>query len=399
MPARVVRVTPEGSALRTDPVWTHPVGRLLTRRPNGWQTPYEFIEGMVFTAALAGNAIAIKSMVGTEIRELLPVPAGAWTVQEVTDWSYSIRVTLARGGTMTFLPDQVFHLRREWLGKQVAQVRGDMGRWRVDPARRALVLHGGAEMPLQFEVIGPTELRLLDFEGQPIDSELDYSLRTDGNLTPTDLELFFGGELQYMADAAVFTECLTGRRYPVAMEGDWIQAERAYLEAAPEPRGRLYTTFEGQLTDRPKMEGEGTERSLVVQRFINVWPGQSCPRSLAQAELLETYWRIVRLADEPVRTAEQRREPHLILRREDNRFSATVGCNRMMGGYELEDGSLRFSGTASTRMACPPPLDAWERALAEVLDRTRRFRIVSQTLELYDEAGRSLASLEAVYLR
>jgi copper homeostasis protein (lipoprotein) len=294
-------------------------------------------------------------------------------------------------------PDKVFHLRREWLERETRF--DDLGRWHYEPGRRALVLYGGTEMPLQFEVIGPTELRLLDLEGQPIDSELDYSLRTDGNLTPTDLELFFGGDLQYMADAAVFTECLTGRRYPVAMEGDWIQAERAYLEAAPEPGGRLYTTFEGRLTDRPKMEGEGIERSLIVQRFINVWPGQSCPRSLAQADLLETYWRIVRLADEPIRTAEQRREPHLILRQEDNRLSATVGCNHVMGSYELEDGSLRFSGTASTRMACPPPLDAWERALAEVLDKTRRFRIVSQTLELYDEAGRSLASLEAVYLR
>lgn len=294
-------------------------------------------------------------------------------------------------------PDGVFHLHRKWLEREGRF--DDLGRWHYAPSHRALVLSGGTEMPLQFEVIGPTELRLLDLEGRPIDSKLDYSLRSDGNLTPTDLELFFGGELQYMADAALFTECLTGRRYPVAMEGDWIQAERAYLGKTPEPGRPLYTTFEGLLTDRPKMEGEGTERTLVVKRFINVWPGQACPRALAQAELTETYWRIARLRDEPVRTAEQRREPHLILRQDDKRFSATVGCNRMMGSYELEDGSLRFLETASTRMACPPPLDAWEGALAEVLDRTRSFRIVSQTLELYDEEGRSLASLEAVYLR
>lgn len=294
-------------------------------------------------------------------------------------------------------PDNVFHLHREWLQRE--RRFDDLGRWRYDPGRPALVLSGGTEMPLQFEVIGPTQLRLLDFEGRPIDSELDYSLRTDGRLTPADLELFFGGELQYMADAAVFTECLTGRRYPVAMEGDWIQAERAYLEKALEPGGPLYTTFEGLLTDRPKMDGEGTERSLVMKRFINVWPGQSCPRALAQAELTENYWRIARLGDEPIRTVGQWREPHLILRQEDNRFNATVGCNRMMGSYERDGESLRFLGAASTRMACPPPLDAWEHALGYVLDETRSFRIVAQTLELYDEAGESLATLEAVYLR
>lgn len=111
MPARVVRVRPEGAALRTDPVWDHPVGRLLTRRPNDWQTPYEFIEGMVFTACLAGNAIAIKNAVRGEIRELLPVPAGAWTVEQDTDWTYWIRVNLARGGSQRYRPEEVLHLR------------------------------------------------------------------------------------------------------------------------------------------------------------------------------------------------------------------------------------------------------------------------------------------------
>jgi copper homeostasis protein (lipoprotein) len=294
-------------------------------------------------------------------------------------------------------PDQVFHLRREWLDRDFHH--DDMGRWHYEPDRHALVLTGGTEMPLQFEVIGPTELRLLDLEGRPIKSELDYGLRAEAGLTPTDLELFVGGELRYMADAAVFTECLTGRRYPVAMEGDWARVERAYLEAAPEPGGPLYASFEALLTARPRTDGEGTERTLVVQRFINVWPGQSCPRALAQADLVETYWRIVRLADEPIRTAAQQREPHLILRQEDDRFSATIGCNRMMGGYDRAGDSLRFSAAASTRMACPPPLGAWEEALVDVLAKTRRFRIVAQTLELFDEGGTSLASLEAVYLK
>lgn len=39
-------------------------------------------------------------------------------------------------------PDEVFHLRREWLGRGL--VRDDLGRWRFEPARRALILAGGA---------------------------------------------------------------------------------------------------------------------------------------------------------------------------------------------------------------------------------------------------------------
>jgi hypothetical protein len=38
-------------------------------------------------------------------------------------------------------------------------VRGDIGRWRIDPSRRALVLQDGADMLLQFEILGPDRLR------------------------------------------------------------------------------------------------------------------------------------------------------------------------------------------------------------------------------------------------
>lgn len=179
-------------------------------------------------------------------------------------------------------PDNVFHLRREWLERGL--VRDDLGRWRYEPARRALVLIGGAEMPLHYEVIGPAELRQLDLQGNPIDSPLDYGLRSDGTLTPTELATFFGGTLRYMADAASFIECLTGRRYPVAFEADWPSAERAYLAAVAEPGGPLHTTFDGLLVERPKMDGEGTEPTLVVTRFIGVWPNQGCAGGPPQPE-------------------------------------------------------------------------------------------------------------------
>ena len=40
------------------------------------------------------------------------------------------------------------------------------------------------------------------------------------------------GMYSYLADAANFTECLTGARYPVAMEADNLALERAYLARA-----------------------------------------------------------------------------------------------------------------------------------------------------------------------
>ena len=49
-------------------------------------------------------------------------------------------------------------------------------------------------------------------------------------------------------------------------------------------------------------------------------------------------------------------------------------------------------------MACPEPLDAWERQLGAALAATASWRIDGQTLELLDGAGNPLALLQAVYL-
>lgn len=171
-------------------------------------------------------------------------------------------------------PDGVFHLHREWLGRSV--VRDEVGTWRFEKKRRALVLSGGGEAPLQFEVKGPDALRALDTRGKPIQSSLPYVLKSDGSLHAADLALNLAGEMTYMADAARFTECRTGRSYPVAMEADFVAMERGYREAVKEPGARLYVTFKGSILDRPKMEGDGAERTVVVTRFIKVWPDERC---------------------------------------------------------------------------------------------------------------------------
>lgn len=294
-------------------------------------------------------------------------------------------------------PDQVFHLHREWVGRNL--VRGEVGRWRVDPSRQALILYGGGEMPLQFEIQGPDRIRLLDQAGKPIISNLPYELVSDGTLTPVDLNLPLAGEMTYMADAARFTECLTGRNYPIAQEGDYLKMERAYQAARSRPGAKLYVTFEGSITDRPKMEGAGTERAVVVRRFINVWPQEACERAMADSSLTNTYWRIVKIGEEPVHAVEGRREPHLVLRNVEGRQTvvATVGCNQMTGSYTFAGETLSFTEVASTTMACPPPLDALEKSLGEILAKTRRWRIKGPTLELSDESGAAVALFEAVH--
>lgn len=171
-------------------------------------------------------------------------------------------------------PDGVFHLHREWLGRSV--VRDEVGTWRFEKGRKALVLSFDGGTPLQFEVKGPDALRALDTRGKPIKSSLPYVLTSAGTLNQADLTLNLAGDMTYMADAARFTEYRTGRRYPVAMEADFVSMQKGYREVVKEPGAKLYVTFEGSIVDRPKMEGDGVERNVVVKRFIEALPGERC---------------------------------------------------------------------------------------------------------------------------
>lgn len=88
--------------------WAH---KLLAVKPNGWQTSYEFREGMIFNAVIGKGAIAIKNVVRGQVVELLPVPAGSWSVEQLPDWSLRIRVDHSDKTHDYFDQSQVFYLR------------------------------------------------------------------------------------------------------------------------------------------------------------------------------------------------------------------------------------------------------------------------------------------------
>ena len=58
---------------------------------------------------------------------------------------------------------------------------------------------------------------------------------------------------------------------------------------------------------RPKMEGEGQQPTLVVERFIGIWPEETCGARFATEPLENTYWKLTRLGDAPVTVASSNR--------------------------------------------------------------------------------------------
>ncbi len=296
-------------------------------------------------------------------------------------------------------PDQVYHLSRLWLGREEGVRQDSIGRWYADPALNAIVLTAAEDEVSAWEVKGADRLRLLDQEGNPIESALPYDLESKGSLEEAELTLPLTGLFTYYADAALFQDCVSGRRYPVSDEAEYLTIERAYVAARPEPGKPMIATLDATLAVREAMEGP-PRLTVVIDRFQALWPKEDCARVLASPLLTDTYWRFLSLEDEAITPAPESRPPYLLLLAgEESRFAATVGCNMKIGRYAQEDEALSFPLPASTMMACPEPLDRLERRLDKVLGATKRFRRAGYSLVLLDESGGELATLEAAFPR
>jgi HK97 family phage portal protein len=171
MPVRVVEETFDATGLARLRIhrdhWAH---RLLAVKPNDWQTSYEFREGMIFNAALAKGAVAIKNVVGDQVRELLPVPAGSWSVEQRSDWSLRFRVDYSDKTHGYFTRDQVLYVRGPSLN-------GYEGLSAVRQAREAIGLSQALErQQSKLAGNGGKPSGVLSF-GQPLKPETKEKLR------------------------------------------------------------------------------------------------------------------------------------------------------------------------------------------------------------------------------
>jgi uncharacterized lipoprotein YbaY/uncharacterized lipoprotein NlpE involved in copper resistance len=199
------------------------------------------------------------------------------------------------------------------------------------------------------------------------------------------------GLVSYLAEDAHFVDCRTGKKFPIAMEGEYTALEHAYLAAGAEPDGELMASFEGRIVERAAADGE-VESVVHVSRFVGVWPGEACEGKMGSVPLFDTDWRIISLGDFDLSGAEGQRRPQLRLGMSDGpRFAASVGCNQMVGGFDLDGEGLSFGAAATTRIACPPLVTEWEVALTDALAKTAAWRIADGRLELLDADGAPVA--------
>lgn len=88
-----------------------PEYRLLSRRPNEWQTSFEWRRMMTLHAALTGAGLSIKVKGDNgRVRELIPVMPGFWSVRKISRYEIRYRCRDEFGLIGEFGPEDVFLL-------------------------------------------------------------------------------------------------------------------------------------------------------------------------------------------------------------------------------------------------------------------------------------------------
>lgn len=269
----------------------------------------------------------------------------------------------------------------------------EIGEWSLTPDGKELVLRGGGETPEMFAIKDSKTLRKLDGEGKEIASGLNYDITRQPHYTPLEPSLQLHGEYQHQANTAVFEECLTGLKLGVAPEADYAALEAAYAKARTEPGQRMLVDIEGRIVTRPAMADVQLRDTLIVIKTGQVRPNESCGARGVTHDLEGTRWVLVRLGDEAVSVSDNQREPFFVLEPGEHRVAGTGGCNRLIGGYELDGNRLTFQQLALTRMACPDM--KYENAFAKALEATATWTISGAHLELSDAGGTMLARFES----
>jgi heat shock protein HslJ/uncharacterized lipoprotein YbaY len=222
--------------------------------------------------------------------------------------------------------------------------------------------------------------------------------RASGQATTSETLGERSGMFRYLADAATFMDCQTRQRWPVAMEGSYQALEAAHVQMRRGPGEELMATVEGRVQNRPSADGGRPIPTLIVDRYIGVWPGETCGANRATSPLQETHWKLTRIEGKPVIVTPNQPEPNLVFRTEGNLVTGSGGCNNLTGTYTVKGNEIVFSAIAVTRRACITGMDT-EGNFFSAIGKVHSWKILGEHLELYDTSGKMVARFEARALR
>jgi HK97 family phage portal protein len=196
-----------------DAATSHPLYDVLHRRPNPWQTSFEFRESLIYHAALAGDFFAFKSMVGGQVHALIPLEPGTVTVIKGPDRSLTYKIS-TNGESRTFPAEAIWHVRgpswNTWKGMAaVDYAREAIGLSIATEEAHALLHKNGAQASGLYSVEGA----LSPQQYKDLSDWLKKQITADGKHSPLVLDR--GAKWTQISMSGVDAQHLETRKHQV----------------------------------------------------------------------------------------------------------------------------------------------------------------------------------------
>lgn len=271
IPFRLMVESEDGSIKH--PAKKHSLYRILSRRPNSWQTSFEWRELMLYHALLCKGGFSIINRHGGKVVELLPVLPERVRIEQKSDLSLVYLVQLADGSQAEFKQNQMFHLRGpSWDGFEGMEV--------LDLAREALGLAIAIEeVHSLFHKNGAKTSGIISLDGE-LKPEGRKQLKTaladavGGKNAFRTLVLDQGAKFHQMSMLGVDAEMLDTRRFA-------IEEICRFFRVYPQKIGHAGNASTYAATQRFSIDHTIDSLSPWVRRFE-----EACDRDLlSEAEL------------------------------------------------------------------------------------------------------------------
>lgn len=219
--------------------------------------------GMLFALFGCNNRAEVETLTPTQMAELKPMQQSWRGILPCADCEgIETSLFLAKDGTW------VMNERYQGVTKEPSSF-ASYGTW----ARTAgkLVLTDSKGEKSWYRVKGDN-LEMLDQEGNPIESTLNYTLApVKASLPATPMAM--RGMYFYMADAAIFTDCATGKKMAVASNA---QLERDYAVARGTETKPVLLVVEGHFTLEANPDTGEMVKTLQPDSNTKFIPGKDC---------------------------------------------------------------------------------------------------------------------------
>lgn len=116
-------------------------------------------------------------------------------------------------------------------------------------------------------------LAMLDASGSPIVSQFNYVLKPTTQVMP-NTPMSLSGMMQSSAGAVTFTDCVTGKVFPLSGNK---ALEQGYLTARKKPQELVFVSMDGHFTVESPTGEQQPKKSLVVDSNVKFDASKACP--------------------------------------------------------------------------------------------------------------------------